>query len=822
MLKLHRLFTAAVALTIGVCWAGSVLARTVDAGPVRDKGSTAGTAAFGKIRKLLVHDVGNVRMTLSNWGEQGNPDGVPGYSGFEFPLGAETDFLYSAGIWIAAVKSGEKLVSTGTDGDNGTNEFAPSFDRYVATSKLYDDIAGDPYIKGAKEIDDDDDWTLDDDLDGDGKPSTNWDGGLGAIGRDDDGDGLIDEELANGEDDDGDGLIDEDTDESGDANGDGNCKYDPEPHIDEDPAGDISADFIDNDFDGLVDGDDPDFDGDAVPGSDDDDGDGLEDEDGNARGTQEYFCVYDDVSLEEVRSPDTDGHTPLNVMVLQRTYAWGEAYAASFVLVDLVIRNIGLVPLTDVYIGLFADPDVAARGESGDPASVDDWNFFDNSFYEDDTTKRYTMMIQGDDTLDTDGDLPGLFAMKIVRTPAPPEELNIAFKNFERVAGGDPETNADKFDMLSDDERNNDPPTAQLGDWRFLMGFGPREGGWFPGDERNLLMPGAELPVTVAYIAGNDMEDLHRNARWAQAIYDNDFQGPAAPDQPKFGANAHPDSVEFGVKAYPDRVRIWWLDNSEASVDPITQFEDFEGYQIQRSGEGINWFTIAQYDIIDTLDDPEFERENLNLGMPYDNNPEPDPTRTSRQGWDWELVSIDTTQDPPDTTWRRLYWYDDYEVLRGWTYYYIVRAFDQGVTGAGVLRTSIGKIYLEATTAYTEGTSPFGNEVEQVFVVPNPYKGSQHQEYGGALDEEGRKIYPRKLLFMNLPATGATINIYTLAGDHVVTVEHTSGIDLYTWDMRNKYDQEIVSGIYYYVVEGWSGGQRGGGPIKIDKFVVLK
>ncbi len=779
------LITIILALSlVSFAWAR----RSDDSGPVRYKGEVAHTDIG--VRSLMVHDVGNVRMTLSNWGEQGNPDGTIGYFGFEFPLGAETDFLYSSGIWVGAIVNGEKLVSTGTDGDNGTSEFAPTLevdiapDGFIATSKQYSNIAGKQYIMGAKEIDDDNDWDIaTDDLNNDGRPSTNWDGGSGIIGRDDDEDGLIDEDQV-----DSNGDIvwstdplavndSPDTDETGDANGDGNCKYDPEPHIDEDPAGDISCDYIDNDFDGLVDGDDPDFDGDAVPGSADDDGDGLIDEDGNARGTQEFFCVYDDRNINEVQSPDSDNHTPLNILVLQRTYAWGETYAGSFILVDLIVRNVGALPLTEVYMGLFADPDVANKGEAGDPASVDDWNTYDS---------ERLMMIQGDQMDDADGPEPGMFAMKVVRTPAPLDELNIAFKNFERQAGGDPETNINKYDLISDDPSNNSDSTGFLGDWRFLMGFGPTSGGW-------LLQPGEELPVTVAFIAGTDLQDIQRNAEWAQRIYDNDFQGPAAPDQP-----------EFWVDVFHDHSRIYWRNNSEASVDPITQDPDFEGYVIQRSSNTNTWFSLAQFDKINTLEYDEFERENYNLGMPTDDDIlVRQPDLDGLIGWE-----LDENNDT-------LYWFDDYDVQRRLTYYYIVRAFDQGVPGAGVLITPIGRSYIPATIGYTEDSQPADYSLESVYVYPNPYKGSHAKEMDGNLNEEGVKKYPRKLWFANLPARGARIDIYTIAGDHIITINHPAGTESYMWNMRNQYDQEIVSGIYYYVVEA-------DGKMNIDKFVVLK
>lgn len=688
-------------------------ARTKDVGPVRKGG--AARIDVGK-KSLFAHDVGNVRMTLSNWGEQGNPDATPGYLGFEYPLGSESDFLFSAGIWVGAKVNQQPLVSTGTDGDNGTNEFAPSLPiqdgfpwSYFPLSSITDNIAGRTYIKGAKQVDDD-----------------------------------------------GDGLIDED------------------------PAGDMSADFIDNDGDGKVDDDDDDNDGDVVPGSLDDDGDGRFDEDSNARGTQEYYTVYDDCDVSQVQSADADGHTPLNVQVLQRTYAWGEAYASEFILMDLIVRNIGALPLMDLYLGLFADPDVAAKGESGDPASIDDWNFYDAA---------NLMMVQGDDTTDADGYGPGLFAMKVVRTPDSLHTLKISFSNFERVSGGDPETNADKYELLTSGVIM--PPTAQLGDWRFLLGFGPASGSW-------ILPPGDEMPVTVAFIAGRKLEDLRRNAQWAQAIYDNDFQGPQAPEQPIFWTESH-----------PGRIRVYWRNNAEKSIDPITRVADFEGYAVQRSTDINRWFTLGQFDKInpDSIFDEEFRRENLNLGMPYDVFDSTLAVNADNGGW-----YVDGTHSPPDT----VYWLDDRNVLRGWQYYYIVRAFDRGVSGAGVLITSIGRSYKGALAGYTQETWTQGNSVEQVFVVPNPYKGGHELEESGALTASGLKAYPRKLFFMNLPPSGAKIHIYTLAGDHIITLQHPSGgSDQFEWDMRNQYRQEIVSGVYYYIVE--AGAEK-----KIDKFVVIK
>ena len=775
------------------------------------------------VRSLIVHDIGNVRMTLSNWGEGGNPDGTPGYKGFEFPINSGNDFLFSSGVWIGAIVNGVQQVSTTTDGDNGTNEFYPvhigavpssrvarSADWFV-TSKNFETFSGFDYVKGSKGADDDGDWTEADHRpnpnydDGrpTGRPSENYDGGKGLIGFNDDGDsanGLprIDEEIVNGLDDDGDGKIDEDTGPTGDANGDDNCSYDPERHIDEDPAGDMSHDYVDNDFDGLVDMDDPDYDGDAVPGSDDDDGDGLIDEDGVARGVQEYYCVYqDDIEAQYVGSPN-DPHTPLKLEILQRSYSFPEAYAADFILMDFRIRSRNPLPLENVFVALFADPDVAAAGEGGDAASADDYNFYDAA---------NVMMIQGDDSTDGDGFGPGYYAMRVVKTPAPLSELRVNFHNFGRISGGDPEFDPAKYIMIESNAIN--PPSEALDDVRMLLGFGPDATSGFR------LNPGQELAITMAYIAGADLPTTRRNAEWALRMFLNDFQGPSAPSTP-----------DFALDVYADMVRIRWLPNSESSVDVISQRADFEGYIIERSTDQIRWQTIASYDRVDRLDtlhtypfpdfpdslvvvvDParrEFEWQNYNLGMPGDSG------RPGQVHRIWDTTAHDSVVD--------FYSLEDTDLIPGHTYYYVVRAFDKGEVGAGILysgRTGNVQTALVARNATTGAPT----DLSHVYVFPNPYKGSHAGEEGGQVNpSKGLLEYPRKLYFMGLPPTTRSnecvIRIFSLGGDYLASLQHTNGTEYDQWDMITQNGQEVVSGIYYYTVE--YGSQQ-----FIDKFVVIK
>ncbi len=767
-------------------WAVVALARNAD----RSVRRPPDEADPNSVRDLIVHDVGNVRMTLSNWGESGNPDQTPGFRGFEFPFGSGNDFLFSAGVWVGAEVDGERRVTTATDGDNGTGEFWPvhigtlplsrsigsaTDQDWFITSKSFSNFNGNEYLFGSKELDDDNDWVADDDdLDNDGAPSPNYDKGSGLIGEDDDEDGQIDEDSVRFEngiwtevDVDEDGNL-SDTGPSGDINGDGIASYDPEPSIDEDPAGDMSSDYIDNDFDGLVDAADDDSDGDLAVGSLDDDGDGELDEDGTARGAQEYYCVFQDsISQGFVQSPSGD-HIPLNIQVLQRTYAFPEAYASGFILLDYRIRNVSARTLRKVYIAMFSDPDILAAGESGDAGSLDDGNRYD---------PERTMMIQYDDTTDADVNGPGIFAIRVVKTPVPLDQLRVTFANFERTSGGDPNLDSDKYGLMSSGTISAE--SDHLDDWRMVISFGDLLNDGFE------IRPGEELPITVAFIAGQSIAVGRDNARFARTMYLNDFKGPSAPDVPRFSLDISSSSV-----------MVRWQNNSEASIDAFTKAADWEGYIIERSTDQVSWQTIAAYDRIDTLQG-EFEWQNFNLGMP----------------------SLCGGQHPNE------YCFEDTGLIPGHTYYYVVRSFDQGYPGAGILYSGRSGNTKAAPIALTDSTGA-PQDLSAVYVFPNPYKGSHSGEEQG-LDNPaspGITYFPRQLFFKGLPANSSpgkcVIRIFSLGGDHLATIDHTSGTDLNRWDMMTSGRQEIVSGIYYYTVEYEK--PSGGTDFKIDKFVVLK
>ena len=69
--------------------------------------------------------------------------------------------------------------------------------------------------------------------------------------------------------------------------------------------------------------------------------------------------------------------------------------------------------------------------------------------------------------------------------------------------------------------------------------------------------------------------------------------------------------------------------------------------------------------------------------------------------------------------------------------------------------------------------------------------------------------------FQNLPRS-CKIYIYTLAGDLVRVLNHTSGTGSEAWNLLNESGEKVVSGPYIYKVE------TPDGRYKIGKFLIFK
>ena len=83
-------------------------------------------------------------------------------------------------------------------------------------------------------------------------------------------------------------------------------------------------------------------------------------------------------------------------------------------------------------------------------------------------------------------------------------------------------------------------------------------------------------------------------------------------------------------------------------------------------------------------------------------------------------------------------------------------------------------------------------DASNIGVVPNPYKVQS-----GFKESE----HLRQIRFTNLPEKCA-IKIYTLAGEHVSTIDHENAESGNAWwDMRTVNNQEVAPGLYLFYVE---------------------
>jgi hypothetical protein len=105
------------------------------------------------------------------------------------------------------------------------------------------------------------------------------------------------------------------------------------------------------------------------------------------------------------------------------------------------------------------------------------------------------------------------------------------------------------------------------------------------------------------------------------------------------------------------------------------------------------------------------------------------------------------------------------------------------------------------------------SDLDKISVVPNPYVGAASWEPGTT--EVGRG--ERRIYFMNLPSE-CKINIYTLSGKLVDTIEHSSTIadGQEKWDLVSKDGMDISYGVYVFHVDAPGIGE------KIGKFAVIK
>ena len=128
-----------------------------------------------------VHDVGNLWMHVGNWGAFGSQPGSGNPFSFapsaEWPGGSGVEHLFTAGLWVGALKNGVPAVSTAAF----ETEFRPTQDPIDIIYRSAKGAVGGNRLNHASGADDD----------GDGEYDEDW-----LDGHDNDNDGFVDEDFA--------------------------------------------------------------------------------------------------------------------------------------------------------------------------------------------------------------------------------------------------------------------------------------------------------------------------------------------------------------------------------------------------------------------------------------------------------------------------------------------------------------------------------------------------------------------------------------------------------------------------------------------------
>jgi hypothetical protein len=538
---------------------------------------------------------------------------------------------------------------------------------------------------------------------------------------------------------------------------------------------------------------------------------------------------------------------PMNLSVNMRALNWNFKFSDFFVIVDFTVINKGTEILDSVHVALWNN--TVVRNINVTPAGAGGSAFFaqGGNGYMDSLIMAYCY--------DRSGDLgftESYIGQRFLGAndkfgfhhPYNDPTFKHHYNAWQFNATSDP-----VFFAPSDDAQRYDKLTLGLNDlpnWtggtnnlqNQLNQSGNRSDLVSVGPFRNFA-PGDTINFTFAYVMAKKNEDglpnsdnnvnqrqnLINNSNWAQVAYlgeDKNFNGilDAGEDLDgdgkitRFILPSPPATPKTKILAKGNQIEIYWQNNAEASIDPITQIQDFEGYKLYLSKVG--------FDISGTSDISNDLKEIAHFDLP--DNPYSFNTGLNK-------IKLASPIEIEGIIYHYKYVVD--KLLSGWQYAVAVTAFDRGnpETNLESLETNPRANNFRVFA----GTPP--NEDMQAnapFVYPNPYYLGASWEGKSSFQQESRK-----LIFANLPKR-CVIRIFTPAGDLIDEIEHNEsyrGEDIrwfktfgsedpqlnifsggeHAWDLLSAQTQIIARGLYIFTITDTENNQFFKG-----KFLIIK
>ena len=567
----------------------------------------------------------------------------------------------------------------------------------------------------------------------------------------------------------------------------------------------------------------------------------------NAVSHQDMIIDFKDYGDDPSENLGIPNHNPLGLDIRLESYAWNYSYADAFVILNYTFKNQSENVINDLYAGIWVDPSIANFNYTDYYSPGGGFTWYDNLNGYDETVDPSGFTRDIAYQYDTDGDdgwAESYLGISILGSSIDKKYLKSEYNqwvwtnssNSDFPAYSMPINDNERYDKMSSTVPKGTGPEytaegypASENSWLFLISAGPM--GSVPNADTTswTLAPGDSCTISFVVVcamwddgASGDSplrrEKMYVNYDWAQKAYDGEDKNRnnILEDEEDVNNNqildryilpAPPPSPNMYLDVDSKKVTLYWQNNAERFLDPISQEADFEGYRLYGSRKTDNQ-SLGEFTLLKEVD--------INNGIGYNTG--------------FSSVQIVNEFGETDSVYIEgnyyHYKFENLNVKDGWLNYYSITAYDQGDPEAnlGSLESSL---FANRSYVYPGKSAASGNNWEgDPTVYPNPYRGQASWDDNSS---RGKMIW-----FRNLPEK-AEIRIFSLAGDLVDIIEHDqsyNGKDInnidskkspimsggeHAWDMITMYDQATASGLYLFTVENQFSGE-----IKEGKFLLIK
>ncbi len=571
---------------------------------------------------------------------------------------------------------------------------------------------------------------------------------------------------------------------------------------------------------------------------------------------QDFLTHFRDYGLTPGDNNNITEHTPLGIDIRLESYAWNFSFADAFVVLNYTITNRSNEMINNLYAGIWTDASVANMNYTdtytpgGGFSWYDNLDGFDRSVDESGFTRDIAYQYDADGD---DGWAESYIGITMLGSTVPKSYLQTHYNqwvwttsnNADYPAYNMPLTDAERYEKMTSDVPlgtdtelyNPDGYPNNTNSWLFLVSAGPFGSEPTSADSADWqLPPDSTCNIVMAVVAARwygSTEDsperranLYVNADWAQKAYDGEDKNRNNILDINEDLNENgiidryilpepPPVPNVAIDVSDKSVAIYWQNNAESFIDPISREKDFEGYRIYGARKtAID--TDIEFSLLGEFDKVEGEAGNVGYNSGFS------PVRIANIYGEPDSIEIDGEYYH--------YRFVNDGVKNGWLNYYSVTAFDRGDPAANLLSLE-SSLYANRKFVYPGVKPQTGAWTDSPSVYPNPYRGQALWD--------GYSSREKTIWFNHLPQK-AEIRIFTLAGNLVDILHHDktyAGGDVqnidenkypqfsggeHAWDMITRYDQAAASGLYLFTVENLDHESLSYGEIKEGKFLIIK